>query len=84
MLALLLSVPSLVSYVLCFILLYAIKLIGDKKIQGFYLGIATEVGWTLYGVWIHTPGLCILSIMIAGIYLRNVREWKKNPPVTNP
>jgi hypothetical protein len=68
---------ALASYALGALLLIGIKRIGNKDIRGFYIALLAELGWVAEGLWTGTPGLSILSVAIMLMYVRNIREWKK-------
>ncbi len=65
------------STIMLLISLYAQKLIGDKNIEGQYLGLVNQVLWVAFAVWVGSYPTIIASILYGMIYYRNILKWRK-------
>ena len=66
---------TLISIVAAVVLLYGLKLIGDKNKLGFYVAAAAEVLWIFWGVCTESWALTGLSAVLLAMYVRNVWAW---------
>lgn len=62
----------------CLLLLYGLKMIGDKKLSGFYVALVAEAMWIVWGFMTHSYALVIMSLAIVVMYVRAIAAWKKN------
>jgi hypothetical protein len=73
-------IATVLSWVGCFTLLYGLKLIGDKKLSGFYVALVAEALWIAWGAMTHAWALILMSAWIIGMYVRAIWLWRKAPP----
>lgn len=66
----------------CLLLLIGLKLITDKKLVGFYLALAAEVIWIVWGFRTESLGLVAMSTVIAVMYVRGIYLWGKEAAET--
>jgi|HubBroStandDraft_4_1064222.scaffolds.fasta_scaffold2344785_2 hypothetical protein len=71
---------DIVSWVGCIGLLYGLHLIGLKRIDGFYIALASEGAWIAWGIAAHAWALVAMSLAICVMYLRAIAAWRKAPP----
>ena len=69
---------SLISWVGAILLVVGIKLIGDKKISGFYLATFAEVLWIVWGIFTGSWALVVMSAVFIIMYARAVYKWKND------
>ncbi len=62
----------------CLLLLYGLKMIGDKKLAGFYVALIAEAMWIAWGFMTHSSALVIMSLAIMVMYVRAIAAWKKD------
>jgi len=65
------------SWAGCFGLLYGLKLIGDKKLTGFYVALVAELLWIAWGALTGSWALIVMSVWIVGMYVRAILLWSK-------
>jgi hypothetical protein len=61
----------------CALLLWGLKLIGDKKLSGFYVATVAELLWIAWGLMTHSWALIVMSLAIVAVYVRAIRLWQK-------
>jgi hypothetical protein len=64
----------------CVLLLWGLKLIGDKKLKGFYVATVAEFLWIAWGLMTHSWALVVMSLWIVGMYVRAIWLWRKDAP----
>ena len=57
-------------------------MVGNRNKWGFVVFTAGNVFWLLTGVLSALNGLIIVSLVFAGINVRNFRKWSKQPHST--
>lgn len=62
----------------CILLLYGLKLIGDKKMSGFFVATVAELMWIAWGVLDKAWALVVMSVWIVGMYVRAIWLWRKS------
>lgn len=67
---------ALLSWVACAALLFGLKLIGDKRVEGFYVALVAEAMWIVWGVLTGSSALVIMSMWIIVMYVRAIVAWK--------
>lgn len=72
------NVTTFLSWVGCVLLLYGLKLIGDKKRSGFWVALVGEALWIAWGIIDHAWALVAMSVVISVMYLRAIWAWGKN------
>ena len=72
------TAASVLSWGGCLLLLYGLKLIGDKKLSGFYVALAAELLWIAWGVLDKAWALVAMSVWIVGMYVRAIWLWQKD------
>ena len=72
-------VCSFLSWGGCILLLWGLKLIGEKKLSGFYIALVAEAMWIVWGFMTHSYALVVMSSVISAMYLRGIRLWKESP-----
>lgn len=55
------------------------KLAGDRRRIGWALGVAGQLFWLAYAIWLHQWGLIIGCGLYGGTYLRNFVKWSREP-----
>ena len=50
--------------------------IGNKNIRGWYVGLFTQVLWTIWQVVIGARGFALLNIVMYFVCARNIYIWK--------
>ncbi len=77
---------SILSFILswggCLLLLLGLKLIGDKKISGFYIALIAEALWIIWGIFAGAWALVVMSIVLSVMYARAIYLWKKDAVVS--
>lgn len=68
---------QLLSWIGCAFLLFGLKLIGDKKLSGFYVALVGEFLWIAWGVIDKAWALVAMSVVISLMYGRAIASWKK-------
>lgn len=68
---------TVLSWSACVVLLLGLKLIGDKRLSGFYVALVAEVMWIVWGLLTHANALVVMSIAITVMYIRGIRAWGK-------
>lgn len=69
---------SLLSWAACLLLLFGLKLIGDKRIGGFYVAMGAEILWIGWGALSQAYAIVFMSLAICLMYVRAIAEWKKS------
>jgi hypothetical protein len=72
------TVPNILSWGGCILLLIALSLIGDKKKVGFYIALIAESMWVAWGLMTHSMALVVMSIFIMVMYVRAIWAWGKD------
>jgi hypothetical protein len=62
----------------CLLLLVGLKLIGDKKKNGFYVAMIAEAMWIAWGLLTGSYALVVMSLAIMVMYVRAVWSWGKS------
>lgn len=70
-------IPGFLSWGGCLGILLGLKLIGDKKLSGFYVALVAEAMWIVWGVWTQSYALVVMSAAITAMYIRAIHQWKK-------
>lgn len=70
---------TLLPYLISFITIYSMFLIGNKNILGWWIGIANQVLWLVFILWYKSYGLLPLTILIVVVYTRNLITWRSSP-----
>lgn len=65
------------SWAAAIVLLYGLKLIGDKRLLGFYVATLAEVMWMTWGVLTHGFAIVVVSSWIIVMYARAIMLWEK-------
>lgn len=71
-------ITTILSWLGCALLLYGLKLIGDKKRAGFWVALAGEMLWIVWGIIGGAWALVAMSIVISVMYVRAIWAWKKS------
>lgn len=71
-------ITTALSWVGCALLLYGLKLIGDKKRVGFWVALAGEALWIVWGIIGGAWALVAMSVVISVMYVRAIWAWKKD------
>lgn len=58
--------------------LVGMVLIGNKRWQGWCVGLASQVLWVTFAVAFRAWGLLPLTAVLVGIYSRNLRRWRRD------
>ncbi len=66
------NLPTILSWSACALLLWGLKLIGDKKKSGFYLALIAETLWIVWGMLTHSYALTVMSVVIMMMYIRAI------------
>ena len=61
----------------CVLTVVGFKLLGDKKILGWYLSAAGQLLWGLYGITTGQIPIVIINVIFVGIGIRNIIKWKR-------
>lgn len=72
------TVPNLLSWSASIMLLIGLKLIGDKKLSGFYIASVAEVIWIIWGLMTGSFALVFMSMVIMVMYARAIWLWNKS------
>lgn len=67
----------ILSWCGCLLLLFGLKLIGDKKKVGFYVALIAEAMWIVWGALTGSYALVVMSVAITLMYMRAILEWGK-------
>jgi hypothetical protein len=67
---------NILSWGGCGLLLLGLRLIGDKKVLGFWIASAAELMWIVWGVMTHSYALVAMSLAILLMYARAIWKWK--------
>lgn len=70
-------IDDVLSWGGCALLLIGLKLIGDKKVLGFWVALAAELVWIAWGFRTHGYALVTMSSVILGMYVRAIMLWGK-------
>lgn len=62
--------------------IYGIKLAGDKRWQGWLVGLLNQVPWLVFIVAFDAWGLLPLNVFLAVMYYRNLRKWREDERAT--
>jgi hypothetical protein len=65
-----------VSWLGCVLLLLALELIARKRIEGFFLALAAEGLWIIWGLQTHAYALVAMSGAICVMYIRAIAAWR--------
>ena len=57
---------------------WSMVLAGDKKRLAWHIGLINQVFWMVYVITTKQWGLVPLTILMTGVYIRNLIKWKKN------
>jgi hypothetical protein len=68
---------NILSWSGCILLLYGLKLIGEKKIYGFYITFTAEALWVIWGIMNHSWAVVVMSLCIMAMYIRSIYLWRK-------
>jgi hypothetical protein len=71
-------VLNILSWGACLLLLWGLKLVGEKKRHGFYFSLVAEALWILWGVETKAWALVVMSLWICGMYFRALALWGKS------
>jgi hypothetical protein len=71
------SLATALSWAGCLLLLYGLKLIGDKRLAGFYVAVVAELLWIVWGALTGSWALVVMSVWIIGMYVRAIWLWRK-------
>ena len=69
---------SIISWVACALLLVGLKLIGDKRVLGFWIALAAEFMWIAWGAATGAMALVAMSVCISIMYIRAIRAWRRS------
>lgn len=58
-------------------------LAGSRNQLGWWLGIASQVGWFWLSVQVETWGLLVLPVVLTFVYARNLYAWSR-PAIVEP
>lgn len=64
-----------ISWIAGAVLLYGLKLIGEKRLVGLYVALAAEVLWIVWGLATGAGALVAMSLVICVMYVRAIRLW---------
>lgn len=59
-------------------MLYGLKLLGDKKLAGFWVTLVGEALWIAWGILDKAWALVAMSIVISLMYVRGIRNWGRD------
>lgn len=76
-LANILTIDSMLQITANITLLYGLYAMGNHKLRGPILAGISEILWIVIGITHNIPGLCILSIILAIMQIRNSIKWYK-------
>lgn len=67
-----------ISWIGCALLLWGLRMIGDKKRLGFFVASAGEVLWIVWGFLTGAHALIAMSLAILYMYIRAIWLWQKD------
>lgn len=71
------TIADIISWVAVVVLLYGLKLIGDKRTSGFYVAIVAEVLWAIWGCMTHSLAVIFVSVYVTVMYVRAIMKWEQ-------
>jgi hypothetical protein len=74
------------SWFLSIIGVIGLYITGQKKWQGFAVGVATEVAWIWYSIITKQWGFIFGATIYIAVYLFNIKQWwqdLKNKSISN-
>jgi hypothetical protein len=57
-------------------------LAGSKRPAGWALGLAGQAGWVAFVILFQAWGLLPLTVVLTGIYARNLIRWRREERLT--
>ena len=61
------------------LILVGVWMVGDRRIAGWYIGLAGVVLSLWYAAIINLYPIVFIEIVFIGIYVRNIFLWRKKP-----
>ncbi|AKA47928.1 hypothetical protein IX51_01185 [uncultured archaeon] len=61
------------------LILVGVWMVGDRRIAGWYIGLAGVVLSLWYAAIINSYPIVFIEIVFIGIYVRNIFLWRKKP-----